>query len=160
MAQSNEDMMYPTGYMSYKDWTDGDLAAKLGYFDLMKSKKKRGEPMRYSVTATCNAAERGDLEMVRWLYEEGVACTSWTTRAAAMYGHTEVVKYLIELPIAYQPDTIDAAVEKGYFEVVKCLIEHKKTFTSMHIGMAERNGFLQIRDYLKEHMDLKVDFQC
>lgn len=153
-----ENKMYAIGYQSYEEWTDGDLAAKMGHFDLMKAKHSNGEPLKYTIHAVCNAAERGDLEMVKWLHNQGVKCTTWATLSAAVSGHVNVVKFLIELPmVAYDSETIDRAVAHGQFEVVKCLIQHRKTFTTFTLSLAKKLNRGDILEYLNEHLDQQVD---
>ena len=52
----------------YKYWTDGDLAAKLGYFSLIKNKNHNNEKMSFSINAMDWAAKYGYLDIIIWLH--------------------------------------------------------------------------------------------
>jgi hypothetical protein len=87
---------------AYKDWTDGDLAARRGYLELIKAKAAEGAEMKFSTDAMDQAAGKGYLDVVKWLHENRTeGCTHWAIDQAIEYGHLDVVKYLYSIGKRY-----------------------------------------------------------
>jgi hypothetical protein len=60
-----------------------------------------------------DAAENGHLEVVKYLYKQGIEATEYGIDYAVRYGHLEVVKYLYSKKLEPTRDGIDDAAENG-----------------------------------------------
>ena len=77
-----------------------------------------------SLAATI-AAERGYLEIVKWLYEEDITHNfEHTIDKAAASGHLDVVIFLYNnVTKSYTEDLIDSVVSNGHYDITKFLID-------------------------------------
>jgi hypothetical protein len=68
-----------------------------------------------------HAAAAGNLEMLKWLYDNSNRCTRNVVKNAARNGHLEIIKWLVEIGFDL-PHVIDLyAAENGHLEIIKFL---------------------------------------
>ncbi|GAB9477460.1 hypothetical protein Gpo141_00014537 [Globisporangium polare] len=125
--------------------------------------------------------ERGDLNVVQWLYEYGCKITQRLVNAAAISGHAHVLRYLYEksgkrcastavhkvvkngdmdtLSLIFEKQKVDirrialsSAAELGRLEIATLLGESiPGVVTEWMLGMAARYGHLDVLKYLLEN---------
>jgi hypothetical protein len=102
----------------------------------------------------CDAAESGNIEMLKWLQQQhSVAITDSTVDAAARAGQTAMCAYLH----AQQPDhplsedACDAAVRNGHVETLAWLQQHGYPSTCYHLRTAAaQSGSIAFMQYLQQ----------
>jgi ankyrin repeat protein len=111
----------------------------------------------------CICAERGDLEAIKWLIENGATACAYLNaalRVSARMGHLRVVEYLIKRGAdiyEYDGEALELAVQNGHLSVVKCLINNGARiyepgdygiFENLVLRIAATNGHLDILQYM------------
>ncbi|KAJ3221942.1 hypothetical protein HK099_002946, partial [Clydaea vesicula] len=129
-----------------------DLAANRGDLEIVKFLLEKGT--RYTTFAINIAARYGHLEVIKYLSENGTeGCTTRALDNAAGNGHLEVVQYLSENRTeGCTTKAIDNAAAYGHMEVVKYLLENRmEGCTLKAIDKAAENGHLEVVQYLSEN---------
>jgi hypothetical protein len=125
----------------YKDWTDGDKAARLGYVELLKSKAAEGVEMKFSTAAMNDAALFGHYDTVKWLLYSKKPCTDKAMDLAAKNGHLDIVKLLHSNGKQCTTDAIYGAAFYGHLDVVKWLYEkYPNESNNLAMEFAAMNG--------------------
>jgi hypothetical protein len=128
-----------------------ELAAKNGQLDIIKWLHEQGEV--FPVQTVINSAMKGHLELLKFLVEKGYCIPNYTVELAAGNGHLEVVKYLFELPNSkyYSIDNIlESAIKSGNLEMVKYLHSLGLNFARYLVDKAAINGHLEILKWFYE----------
>ena len=90
------------------------VVARYGTLDVLKYVRKEGIfpwDERGGVRAIRDAASMGNLEMVKWMRENGCEWDCWTTGYAAGGGHIELLEWLREQNCPWHPNTCAFAAE-------------------------------------------------
>ncbi|TMW58647.1 hypothetical protein Poli38472_010206 [Pythium oligandrum] len=130
-----------------------DTVAENGALDVLKLILERFPTTRLTTDAMDGAAEKGHLDMVKYLHETRTeGCTSVAMDNAAMNGHLDVVKWLHENRTeGCTTDAMNSAAEKRHLDVVKWLHEHRgEGCTIRSIENSASNGHLEVIRYLHE----------
>lgn len=87
---------------------------------------------KYSTTSMLDiAAERGHLEVVKWLHDVAeVPFSDRTAEVASVNGFLKVVNYLCTAGANIKHSSIQKAIRYGYLDVLKCLTKLKPEFCS------------------------------
>ena len=119
-------------------------------------------------TGIQKACVKGDLESIKYLYENGVDLTvrdDYAVHLASQSGHLKVVKYLHENGAdltARDNCAIRWASENGHLDIIKYLHENGANITDWDnyaIRWASNNGNLDIVKYLHENsVNLTTDY--
>ena len=87
--------------------------------------------MAYKNKVLCEAAIRGNLDVVKFLIEHGAyvhTCEDCPLYWASCYGYFDIVKYLVEhganVNVNINEQIICLTLERGHFDVVEYLVEH------------------------------------
>jgi ankyrin repeat protein len=94
------------------------------------------------------AAEKGHLEVVKYLHSIGKDCTTRGTTLAAADGHLEVLKYLHEIGKEFTTSAMDVACQYGRLEIVKYLHSIGEDCTMYGRDYATLNGHREVVEYL------------
>ena len=149
--------MYPgkkTG--NWYTWNGtGDVAASHKYLSLMDTRPK----LQYTEDAMENATRKGNLDVVKWLYENRIELRDFHAGEHAVEcGHLEIVKWLDEVRNPYEPCTwlslgMDIAARHGHLEIIKWL--HGRSYytcTTYAVPFAETGGHTEVVKWLKENV--------
>ena len=109
-----------------------------------KSKPSTGNDIR-------KAASFGDLDTVKYLFENGAPIDSHAIEGAAGYGYLNVVKYLFENKAPIDEYAIAGGAYNGRMHIVKYLFENKAPINRYVIECAIQTGQLNIVKYLFEN---------
>jgi hypothetical protein len=82
------------------------------------------------------AAERGHLDMVKYLFENKYKCSTAAIDNASYNGHFKVVEYLVERNQKYTNDAIDGAMIKNRVEIVEYLSKRENKCTKWAVEYA------------------------
>jgi len=80
------------------------------------------------------AAEKGNLECLKYLHENGCPWNENCSKYASKYGHLEVLKYLHENGCLWNEDCCEYASSNGHLEVLKYLNDNgcPRSVTCVH----------------------------
>ena len=98
-----------------------------------------------------NAADTGQLDLVKYAYEKGVN-SSYALMLASENGHLEIVKYLVEQGVTINYHILRRAMLTGHFDIVKYLVEHGAdihALSDFDFKLALEYGYSDIVKYLK-----------
>ncbi|CEG38012.1 Myosin light chain kinase-related [Plasmopara halstedii] len=134
-------------------WTV-ERAACAGYMTLLERLGKRVKPItpRELDWALRTAADRGDLNVVKWLtaYQPDMECSTRVMDSAALRGHLSIVKWL-----HYYRDegcttaAMDSAAAYGRLQVVKWLHENREEgCTTAAMDSAAAGGHVTVVQWL------------
>ena len=98
------------------------------------------------------AAEKGNLEMVKYCVAKKCPINRWACAEAAVNGHLECLKYLREEVKAPWDDlTASWAALKGHLHILEYLVERKyDKYSVSACELAARNGHFDCLKYLRE----------
>eukprot|EP01133_Synstelium_polycarpum_P002900 gene2900-3330_t len=138
-----------------------DFAALEGHLDILKYIYTTIPEARASDKALSHAAERGHLEVVRFLLDIGISVTSRALDAASKHGHLEVLRVLIaESQGTVQPgDAMDLACVAGFLDVAIELHSHfprAKCTMLAYVGAAEADHVSIVEFLLGSRPDVQV----
>jgi len=127
-----------------------EIAIKKGDLEKVKSLIKKGDDEIDAVFAA--AAEEGKLEIVKYLFEQGVDIHKWNEYAlkwSAYNGHLEVAKFLVE----HGADksncrVLSDVIIQGHLDIAKYLIEANGYISPWLVEHASRLGRLELVKYL------------
>ena len=110
-------------------------------------------PSRWDETNFCwRVAETNKLELLKWAREEKQCeWNRWTINTAADRGNLEMVKYCVANECPINAEACACAAQNGHLEVLKYLREEVKA--PWNLGTASRaakNGHLHVLEYLVE----------
>jgi len=132
---------------SKKDWNTNNLT-------IIKSFYRLNIKFNYYETYMNFVAEKGYLEIIKWLHENQKSfCTTFAMNFAAQNGHLEMVKWLHEnRKEGCTTYAMDNAAENGHLEIVKWLhYNRKEGCTTNAIHYAAQNGHIEIVKWLYEN---------
>ena len=104
-----------------------------------------------------NTCKKGDLNTVKVLFKKISLFDPIDERAikdAACKGHLPIVKYLFENKAPISEWAIAEAAEYGYIDIVKYLVENKAPKSTKAIRMAARNKHFDVVKYLVNKLKL------
>jgi len=98
------------------------------------------------------AAEKGNLEMIKYCVAKKCPINRWACAEAAVNGHLECLKYLREEVKAPWDDlTASWAALKGHLHILEYLVERKyDKYSVFACELAARNGHFDCLKYLRE----------
>ena len=98
------------------------------------------------------AAEKGNLEMIKYCVAKKCPINRWACAEAAVNGHLECLKYLREEVKAPWDDlTASWAALKGHLHILEYLVERKyDKYSVSACELAARNGHFDCLKYLRE----------
>jgi len=97
------------------------------------------------------AAKSGDLEIVRYLHENGCEWDTMACWSAANEGHLQVLKYLHENGCQWNEHTFAAGVASGNMELLEYLYQNGCPWNESSCTTAVQNGRLDILRWLHEN---------
>eukprot|EP00122_Pirum_gemmata_P019829 Pgem_evm1s18551 len=97
-----------------------------------------------------HAAEHGQLNIVKYLYENQYHCDPIGIRYAANNGHIEIIKFF-HGKLVFNEDVMDGAANGGQLEIVKYLHENNEACTTEAMDLAIWGGHLDVVKYLHEN---------
>jgi hypothetical protein len=120
-------------------------AAKEGNLEVVKYLHEQGHQLPFRLMAS--AAESGNIKLVEWIFFRDPTLNFQFVESAK--GNLEMVKYLVE--ILGVNGTCDAAARCGSLEVIQYLHEEKGVQLLPHtLTYAVKNGHLEVVKYLME----------
>ena len=115
-----------------------------GLICIMKLNKK--------LCKNCNkAAEKGDLECLRYAYEHGAKHNEFTTAFAASKGHLHCLKFMHEHGFPLNKTTCSVASMFGHLDCLKFLHENQCPWDAFTCTWAAKKGHLQCLQYAHEN---------
>lgn len=138
------------------------LALESSDFETIKELHRSGIDIHFDDDRALKEASRnGDLDIVRYLCENGVQIQDFSTSialsGASREGHLHIVKYLLEKGAIIR-DSYDGALHMackfGHLDIVKCLCENGSDINSYEdraLKYAARHNHLDIVIYLLQH---------
>ena len=103
--------------------TAWDTAASVARVEWARSCANEEDWELYIKPHLCEkAAERGDVEVLKWLRAEGYSCDEWTCAYAAKGGQLEVLKWLRAEGCPCDEKACALAATSGHWDVLKWLL--------------------------------------
>ena len=97
-------------------------------------------------------ARRGNLEVLKYLYEHGCAVINEATfSAAARGGHMHIIQWLLDMGCTMSPSACAAAAEAGNLELLKWLRKNGCKWDEDSCASAACGGHYQILKWLREN---------
>jgi hypothetical protein len=119
------------------------LAAENGNLELMKYLKENG--CEWNRASTCSAAAKGgNLNVLKWLRDQGCSWDGETCNSAASTGNFEILKWAIANHCALGKEVIQIAAREGYFEIMFWLLEHGSVLTWAAFCEVLKRGNIEI----------------
>ena len=103
-------------------------------------------------TAMARAAEGGQIEMVKFLMDQGADDFEFALNSAASEGQIEMAKFLLEkgnIDVADIEEAMSEAAEGGQLEMIKYLIDQGARDFEIAIESADLGGHPEIVEYLR-----------
>ncbi|CAL6328794.1 unnamed protein product [Bathycoccus prasinos] len=135
----------------WDEWTI-NMAAEKGNLEMVKYCVANECPM--DLMACARAAQNGHLECLKYLREEAKAPWYWyTATRAAKYGHLHILEYLVERKFdKYNESACRWAAMNGHFDCLKYLHETAKAPWNYHaVGVAHRYNQTECEQYLLDN---------
>lgn len=99
----------------------------------------------YDISYVCLfTAQKGDLQMLKWLRERNVPWNNYTCAAAAEFGHYELFVWAYENGCPVNDKTIMKAAEHGHLEIIEFLFFKKYNITSFSIAPAAKKASYRV----------------
>ena len=134
---------------------DADVAwraSRGGHIDLLKWCRAQQPPVPMDGRACEHAAKANNLDMLRWLRENGCEWSHTTCTAAAGQGHLKVLEYArAQLPPCSWIAATCAAASGGHLECLQWLHEHGCPWTVGVSLAAAKSGHLEMLRWAAEH---------
>jgi hypothetical protein len=106
-------------------WTVPAAAARRGDLQMLRWLKEQGCEWENGKDILCAAARSGNLEMIAWVKQQpGVVCDENTMAAAAGKGQTAICKYLHSEGCPWSSSACWAAASNGHVSTLRWLHEH------------------------------------
>ena len=98
------------------------------------------------------AAEKGNLEMIKYCVAKKCPINRWACAEAAVNGHLECLKYLREeVKATWDSRTASFAAANGHLHILEYLVERKyNKYSEVACANAARFGYLDCLKYLRE----------
>jgi hypothetical protein len=100
---------------------------------------------------THNTAEKGHLECLRYLHENGCEWDENTCAYGALNGHLECVRYAHENGCPWDKRTCSCAAANGHLECLRYAHENRCPWDKMACSCAAANGHLECLRYAHEN---------
>ena len=107
-------------------------------------------------TIANNAAQSGDLDLIKYCIEKGADNYNIIAIKAAIHGHLHVIKYLAEFGITCYITIAESAAENGHFDIVKYIAELGVGCSESIAEFAALGGHLEILKYIIKLGLLKI----
>ena len=107
--------------------------------------------MSFKYETCTKAAEAGDLEELKKMYENGCPWDDWTPARAAQNGHLECLKYCFENGCPWDRWTPTFAAANGHLECLKYLNENGCPWNIYTPSLAAEKGHLECLKYAHEN---------
>jgi len=125
--------------------------ARTNKLELLKWAREEKE-CEWDEWTICEAADHGNLEMVKYCVANKCPISVLTCACAAEYGHLEVLKYLreeVKAPLYWE--TAVVAAENGHLHILEYLVERKfDDYDVWACQLSAENGHLDCLKYLHE----------
>ena len=99
-------------------------------------------------TIANNAAQIGDLDLVKYCIEKGADNYNIIGIKAAKHGHLHIIKYLAEFGLTCYMTMAEFAAENGHFDIVKYIVELGLECSETIAEFAALGGHLDILKYI------------
>lgn len=100
-----------------------ELAASYGQLELVKWLNEQGQPCN-GVNALHEAAKNGHLETVQWLCDHGAAWSDYTVSLAIMSCRLDIVRLLRRRGCPWSVDTTKIAIRHGTLKILQWVVEN------------------------------------
>lgn len=108
------------------------------------------DPKLWNETTMCNAVERKNIALVKYLHEHGCPWSDKAVATAAGLGERDILGYLLGNGCPTSPQAIATAAETGRLDIVRLLHELGCHWDKSACRMAAHFGYLDILGYLHE----------
>ena len=138
-----------SGYL----WNETDFCWKVAETNKLELLKwaREEKKCKWDWRAITAAAEKGNLEMVKYCVANGCPIDGSACSEAALKGHLECLKYLREEAKAWDLNTAVCAAQNGQLHILEYLVERKfDKFDAHACELAAREGHLDCLKYLHE----------
>ena len=126
-------------------------AFKIGDFDTKSTISWALEKCNEEKERFCSrVALNGNLDLLKYLHENGCPWDQSTCTCASLVGHLECLQYAHENECPWDEDTCKYAAEKGHLECLKYLHENGCPWDEDTCEGAARNGHLECLKYLHD----------
>ena len=99
----------------------------------------------------CEAATKGNLEMLKWARENGCPWDGRTCVVAAFHGHLEMLKWARENGCPWDECTCAVAAQNGHLEMLKWARENGCPWDVLTCTYAAGNGHLEVLKWAREN---------
>ena len=130
------------------DWYSKPTAAARGDLEMLKYIHENGFEI-FPPFTTSWAAREGKLDCLMYARERGCPWRSVSIELAAMNGHTNVVKYMFENGCPWESSITAVASREGRLETLKYLVEEAKISLHPYAKVWAKN------DEIKEYINIK-----
>jgi len=133
------------------------LAAEIGSFELLKYiYKKLNNKYKYkyggpSADVIIASVEGGQIDIVKWLHENGCPWNSYACNVAASINRLDILQYLHDNGCTWTVWTITCAAEKGHLEVLRYLRQNGCDWDKFTCAFAASKNQLEVLKYLHEN---------
>ena len=127
-------------------------AFKIGYFDTTSTISWALEKCNEEKERFCSKmAEKGNLELLKCLHENGCPWNGYTCSTAAFQGHLECLKYAHENGCPWDEKTCSRAALRGHLECLRYARENGCPWGVWTCALAARYGHLACLTYAHEN---------
>jgi hypothetical protein len=106
-------------------WTVPAAAARRGDLEMLRWLKEQGCGWEDGKDILCAAVRSGNIDMAAWVKQQpGVVCDENTMAAAAGKGHTAICEFLHAEQCPWSPSACWAAASNGHVDTLRWLREH------------------------------------
>ena len=124
--------------------------AKTNKLELLKWVREE-EKCKWDCNTITAAAEKGNLEMVKYCVANECPIVEWACAGAADGGHLECLKYLREVKAPWDCWTAAGAARNGHLHILEYLVERKyDKYDEVSCRWVAMNGHLDCLKYLHE----------
>lgn len=127
---------------AFKDWIDGDMAAKLGYLYIIQNNPR----LIFTAKSLTNAIRHGHYDIVEWLYKNKRIRFDYVLNTAIDTDDLKMVELVSEISKDFSVYMIDTAASKNNVELVKWLVQ--RTIERCGLNYATRSGNIKLIKYL------------
>ncbi len=127
---------------AFKDWIDGDLAAKLGYLYIIKENPR----LIFTARSFTSAITHGYYDIVDWLSKNKRMYTFGSLNTAIDTDDLKMVELVYKVCKNFSVGMVDTAAGKNNVELVKWLVQRTKERCALHY--ATRSGNIKLITYL------------
>ncbi len=127
----------------------------IDYFAYFGNKKMLIKSQIYNIKNNINIcayiAGSGNLEMLKWAYENGYIWDSWVCECAAVNGYLDCLRYAHEHKCPWDEWTCSNAAMNGYLDCLRYAYENGCPWDETTCSNAAMNGYLDCLRYAHEN---------